>query len=169
MPRSFTTDSLRHATTSRQATVRSGAWKFARTPCDTLGVRPPRHLALIVVLGALASCGGNGAAEPLRSYTLHLRADDSTPEYAYIAEDPVDLRVGDEVTFEFDNTGSLIHDLQVLAPDGSVIGSAAAANPGNVTSVTVLFDEPGYYRLNCNVDDHLTQHGMQAIVEVVDG
>ena len=32
--------------------------------------------------------------------------------------------------------------------------------------VEVYFDEAGFYRLNCNVDDHLTLHGMQEIVEV---
>lgn len=125
----------------------------------------------VVVLGsgaALAACGSDGAAEPVRSYSLHLSADDSNPEYAYIAEDPIDLRVGDEVTFEFDNTGSLAHDVQVVDPEGNAIGVSTVANPGATTSVTVLFDEAGFYRLNCLVDDHLTAHAMQAIVEVTE-
>lgn len=130
-----------------------------------------RSLALsIALLSGVAACGGNSSdsSEPVRSYTLNLRADDSQPEYLYIAEDPIDLRVGDEVTFELDNTGSLIHDLQVVDPAGATIGVAAAAEPGATTSVTVLFDEPGFYRLNCLVDNHLTEHGMQAVVEVTD-
>ena len=123
----------------------------------------------MVLLPLLGACGGNaGDAEPLRSYTLHLRADDSQPEYLYVAEDPIDLRVGDEVTFELDNTGALIHDLQVVDPDGDAIGTAAAAASGATTSVTVTFEEPGFYRLNCLVDTHLTEHNMQAIVEVTD-
>ena len=124
-------------------------------------------ISVLAVIGA-AGCGGNAneATEPTRTYTLHLRADDSEPEYLYIAEDPIDLRVGDEVTFELDNTGALIHDLQVVDPEGGVLGTAAAANPGSTTSVTVFFEEPGFYRLNCLVDDHLTEHDMQAIVEV---
>lgn len=116
----------------------------------------------------LAACASDGVAEPVREYTLRLRADDSEQEYSYIAVDPIDLRVGDEVTFEFDNTGALPHDLQVVDPDGVEVGLAPIAGAGATTSVTVLFDEPGFYRLNCLVDDHLTAHAMQAIVEVTD-
>lgn len=116
----------------------------------------------------LAACGADGAAEPVRTYTLRLRADDSAQEYLYIAEDPIDLRVGDEVTFDFDNTGNLPHDLQVVAPDGDVMGVSEVAPAGGTTSVTVLFEEAGFYRLNCLVDNHLTEHGMQAVVEVTE-
>lgn len=125
-------------------------------------------LAVALVLPLAAACASDGEAEPLRSYTLRVRADDSQQEYVYIAEDTVDLRVGDEVTFEFDNTGSLPHDLQVVDPDGVEIGLSEVAPAGGTTSVTVLFEEPGFYRLNCLVDDHLTEHGMQAIVEVTE-
>lgn len=138
---------------------------------------PPRRgglnrgiAAVTTALLALSGCGGgdDSASQPTRSYTLHLRTDDATERYRYIAEDPIDLRVGDEVTFEVSNTGSLIHDLQVVAPDGEVVGVAAATNPGGTTSVTVLFEAPGYYRLNCLVDNHLTEHEMQAVVEVTE-
>lgn len=122
--------------------------------------------AVALVLAGLTACGSDGAAEPARSYTLHLRAEDSDERYTYVAEDDVDIHVGDEVTFEVDNAGALIHDLQVVDPDGGVVGVAAAADPGATTSVTVLFEEPGYYRLNCLVDNHLTEHDMQVIVEV---
>ncbi len=46
------------------------------------------------------------------------------------------------------------------------MASAPPAVPGDATSVTVLFEEPGFYQLNCLVDNHLTEHGMQAIIEV---
>lgn len=124
--------------------------------------------AVVAGLLTLAACGADGAAEPIRSYTVQLRADDSQDEYEYIAAGPVDLRVGDEVTFEFDNTGSLPHDLQVVAPDGAEIALSPVAAAGATTSVTVLFEEAGLYRLNCLVDDHLTAHAMQAIVEVAE-
>lgn len=126
-----------------------------RTAVVTLGLLVP-----------LVACGADGEAEPLRSYVLNLRTDDSGQEYLYIAEDPFDIRVGDEVTFEYHNTGSLAHDLQVVDPAGDEIGLAPVAAAGATTSVTVLFEEPGFYRLNCLVDDHLTAHGMQAVVEV---
>ena len=56
----------------------------------------------------------------------------------------------------------------MVDPDGDAIGAAAAADPGATTSVTVLFEAAGFYRLNCLVDNHLTEHGMQAVVEVTD-
>lgn len=128
-----------------------------------------RALAAAALALVAIACGADGAAEPEREYTLQLRVDDSGQDYLYIAEDDYDLRVGDEVTFVVDNTGSLPHDLQVVDPSGAAMGVSEVAASGASTSVTVLFEEPGYYRLNCLVDDHLTLHSMQAIVEVTDG
>ena len=114
----------------------------------------------------MSACGANASSEPLRTYTLNLRADDSEPEYMYIAEDTVDLRVGDQVTFAMRNDGTLDHDLQVVDPQGDDIATADAVGPGQTLTLTVDFEEPGFYQLNCLVDNHLTEHGMQAIVEV---
>jgi plastocyanin len=126
-------------------------------------------ISVIAAALALSACGGGDeAAEPVRSYTLHLHTEDSMDEYEYIADDPIDVRVGDEVTFEVDITGTLIHDLQIVDPAGTAMASAPPAVPGDTTSVTVLFEEPGFYRLNCLVDNHLTEHDMQAIIEVTD-
>lgn len=118
----------------------------------------------------LTACGGDGATSdaPTREYTLRLRAEDHEDRYTYIAEDPVDLRAGDRVTFAMDNAGLLIHDLVVVAEDGSAIATAPAVGPGQSLTLTVDFDEPGVYRLRCNVDDHLTVHDMQVFLEVKD-
>ncbi len=121
---------------------------------------------VLPVILLAAACGGNGPAEPVRAYTINMHTDDSMDEYDYIADDPIDVRVGDEVTFDVAITGTLIHDLQIVDPQGRAIGAAPPAVPGDSTSVTVLFEEPGFYRLNCLVDDHLTEHAMQAIIEV---
>jgi uncharacterized cupredoxin-like copper-binding protein len=114
----------------------------------------------------LAACGSDGPAAPERAYTFRLHTDDSGERYRFVADDPIDLRVGDEVTFEMHNTGTLIHDLQITDPGGDTIGVAPAAAPGDSLTLTVRFDEPGFYRLNCLVDDHLTTHRMQDVVEV---
>lgn len=129
---------------------------------------PKRFAALALAAGiGLAACGSNGGG-PTRSYELTLRTDDSSEEYAYIAESAVDIRVGDEVTFRVRNTGSLPHDLQVVDPDGDAIATAPAVASGDVLTLTVQFEQPGFYQLNCLVDDHLTLHSMQAIVEVTE-
>lgn len=125
-------------------------------------------LVLALAIGAVTGCGSNGDPTPVRSYTLHIRTDDASDKYGYIAEDPIDLRVGDEVTFEMSNTGALIHDLQIVGPDGLAVAAAPPVASGGALSLTVYFDEVGYYQLNCLVDDHLTKHSMQALVEVVE-
>lgn len=145
----------------------SGNWQRAaddRVPMLTRRI----GLLLALAIGAVTGCGSNGDATPVRSYTLHIRTDDASDKYAYIAEDPFDLRVGDEVTFEMSNTGTLIHDLQIVGPDGIAVATAPPVASGAALSLTVLFDEAGYYQLNCLVDDHLTKHSMQALVEVIE-
>ncbi len=126
-----------------------------------------RALAALVVLTA-AACGSNSGAAPERSYVIGLEVEDDSERYRYVATDEVDIRVGDEVTFELDNTGTLIHDLQVVDPDGNRVGYAEPAAPGANATVTVQFDEAGFFRLNCLVDNHLTEHEMQTFFEVAD-
>lgn len=137
-------------------------------------LRPDRRLVStafgLAAFGAVTftACGGDGAAAPTREYTIHLRAEEQGDTYKYIAEDPLDLRVGDRVTIEMRNAGALAHDLQVVHPDGQPIATGAATAPGGTLSVVVDFEDPGVYRLNCNVDNHLTEHGMQAFIEVTE-
>lgn len=115
----------------------------------------------------VAGCGADAIAEPVRSYTLDVEiADDEPGAYRYVAIDPVDIRVGDEVTFVMDNTGSLAHDMHVYGSAGEVANAAAAA-PGGTTQLTVFFDEEGVYQLRCYTDDHLTAHQMFAEFDVV--
>lgn len=125
-----------------------------------------RAAAALVLLAA--ACGGNSGGEAERGYTIGLEVEDNSQRYRYVATDTVDIRVGDEVTFELENTGTLIHDLQVVDPDGNRVGYATPTAPGANATVTVQFDESGFFRLNCLVDDHLTEHEMQTFFEVTD-
>lgn len=124
-------------------------------------------VALASTIGA-ASCAGDAGSEPTRTYSLGLVADDSDERYRYVATDAVDVRVGDEVTFVFDNTGALPHDLQIVDPEGATIATLPPVLPGAQASVTARFDDAGFYQLNCLVDDHLTVHGMQTLIEVTE-
>ena len=125
-------------------------------------------LALALAVGGLTACGGNGDA-PARSYTVALRMEDHEDEYHYrvVGEVPT-FQVGDEVTFEADNSGTLAHDLQVVGPDGLARAAADAVDPGAMLTLTVRLEDPGIYQLNCLVDDHLTVYHMQEFIEVVD-
>ncbi len=129
-------------------------------------MRPDAAVAISLVL--LSACGSNAGAGPERSYSLDLAVDDSDDRYRYTTTDDVDIRVGDEVTFELTNTGTLIHDLQVVDPDGTMLAKAEPTAPGQDASVTVRFEEVGIFRLNCLVDDHLIAHEMQTFIEVTE-
>ena len=53
-------------------------------------------------------------------------------------------------------------------PTGSRSCTAAAVAPGRHVERDGRLRDAGFYRLNCNVDNHLTEHDMQAIVEVTE-
>jgi plastocyanin len=123
---------------------------------------------LVPVLLLGFGCAGDSG--PTRAYTLHLRAEDNTDIYKFVAEDPppIDIRVGDTVTFEMRNDGRLPHDLRVTDDRSSTLGFADAVPTGQTATVQVTFEEPGAYRLVCDVDDHLTKHQMHATVQVTE-
>ena len=128
-----------------------------------------RTLAVVAIapLALLSACGDDAGPEVERSYDVELRIDDSGDDYKFVAVGEVpDFTVGDEVTFIVENTGTLNHDFQVQAPDGDVVGLAPAVAPGDSMEVTAFLGQVGIYRLNCLVDDHLTQHDMQTLIEV---
>jgi uncharacterized cupredoxin-like copper-binding protein len=123
--------------------------------------------AAAIAMTTLTACGADGDAfSPVREYSINLRAEEQGEEYTYVAEDALDLRVGDRVTIEMSNAGALIHDLQVIHPDGQPIAIAPPFAGGSSLTLVVDFEEAGIYRLNCLVDNHLTEHGMQALIEV---
>ena len=127
-----------------------------------------RRFALAMAAGStiLLACGANGN-EPTRTFTVELRMEDHEDEYHYVPVGTVpDFYVGDQVTFQAVNDGTLDHDLQVVGPDGLALETADAVAPGDVLTVTVDLDDPGIYQLNCLVDNHLTEHNMQALIQV---
>ncbi len=126
------------------------------------------RFALAVAAGSLTllACGSNGDG-PTRTLTVELRMDDHEDEYHYVPVGTVpEFFVGDQVTFQAENDGTLDHDLQIVGPDGIAIDEADAVAPGDALTVTVDLDEPGIYQLNCLVDNHLTEHNMQALIQV---
>ena len=129
-----------------------------------------RRLALLMALASTGVVGcGSDSATPTRAYSVDLQMVDNEDRYSYIAVGEVPtFQTGDQVTFVVENTGTLNHDLQVVDPDGTAIATAAAVAPGSTLTLTVDLDAPGIYQLNCLVDNHLTQHHMQTLIEVVD-
>ena len=100
-------------------------------------------------------------------FTVELRMeDDSVNKEISRIDFQMHFLVGDQVTFQAENDGTLDHDLQIVGPDGIAIDEADAVAPGDALAVTVDLDEPGIYQLNCLVDNHLTEHNMQALIQV---
>ena len=125
-------------------------------------------LFLTLASAGIVGCASDSAA-PTRAYTVDLQMVDNEDRYSYVAVGEVPtFEAGDQVTFVAENTGTLNHDLQVVDPAGTAIATAAAVAPGAKLTLTVDLDEPGIYQLNCLVDNHLTQHHMQTLIEVVD-
>ncbi len=118
-----------------------------------------------VLLLVSFGCGGD-ASTPAREYTLHLRAEENGEKYDFVAEDPIDIKIGDRVTFDMRNAGQLGHNFRVTDARSSTVGFADVVAPGASLQVVVTFEEPGMYRLACDFDDHLTKYDMQAIIEV---
>jgi len=128
----------------------------------------PLGLVLTFAVGGLVACGSN-STEPTRVLTVDLRMEDHEDEYRYVAVGTVPrFAVGDRVTFAAENAGILDHDLQIVGPDGLAVETADAVGPGDTLTVTIDLDEPGIYQLNCLVDNHLTEHGMQTLIQVFD-
>jgi plastocyanin len=125
-----------------------------------------RSAGLVTALLLLTACAADAGAIPTREYTARLHMLDNADEYEFVADDPLDLRVGDRVTFAVENRGVLPHDLLITKPDGSRLAYAEPVAGGASLTLTTLFDEPGFYRLTCLVGDHLTKHNMLALVEV---
>lgn len=123
---------------------------------------------LVTLTGGVVgtACGSDAGAAPERERTLVIEAFEDGEAYGYRAVGSVDVRAGDRVTIEMRNVGALIHDLAVIHPDGSTIATAPAIAAGATTTLTVDLEDPGVYRFNCNVENHLTEHGMQQYVEV---
>jgi len=116
----------------------------------------------VVALLVLAGCGSpDEEAADGRSLTVTLAAG----EYFFRADEAFELRAGDEVTFVVRNEGELDHRLEVLSASSSSLGRTERVAPGAQREVTVTFDEPGTYRVICDVDDHLSR-GQQAGFEV---
>ncbi len=132
-----------------------------------------RRLVIVLTLavGGLTACGGSDGDRdaPARSYTVALQIEDHEDEYRYlVVGDVPTFQVGDEVTFEAENSGTLAHYLHVVGPVGLTRGTAEAVLPGVTLTLTVRLEDPGIYQLNCLVDDHLTAHHMQEFIQVVD-
>lgn len=117
----------------------------------------------MVVLG-LAACGGDDASTASPSAVAERTIEIRASEYAFNG-DPGVITAGDTIEFAVANVGQIEHNLEVLSAAGRSLGRTERIPAGSAASVTVTFDEPGVYRLICDVDDHLSR-GQTATITV---
>jgi plastocyanin len=117
-------------------------------------------LLLLPIVGACGSddAGSESAAGPSRAIEI------TAAEYTF-AGDPGVIAAGDTIEFVVENVGQLDHSLEVLSEAGSSLGATERIVAGESDSVTVTFDDPGVYRLICDIDDHLSR-GQVATITV---
>ena len=113
--------------------------------------------ALTVALAALAlaACGGDdddGGGGPAVTFQKGQQVKVAGKEYSF---DPSNVTIeggGGSVTFEFDNAGSLAHNLRVER-GGADIGGSNTFTGGESESFKVNL-QPGSYEMICSVGDH---------------
>lgn len=145
----------------------------ARTPCRvglsrTNSVRRgwiARAITTAAVASAVGLVGCSGGDDPAGSVDQTIVVTMS--EYAFTSDVVPVIRAGETVRFVADNAGRLIHEIQVLDADASVLDRTDRVMPGERSEITVRFERPGVHQLICDIDDHLSR-GQRALFEVLD-
>jgi iron uptake system component EfeO len=94
--------------------------------------------------------GEGGDAAPATGREVEIAAK----EYTFTPKGELTIAKGETVTLELKNDGTIEHELEVFAPDGTALGEVAPITPGATGKVTVTFGEAGTYRLVCGIDGH---------------
>jgi plastocyanin len=116
-------------------------------------------LAVVVSCGADDSSGADGG----EARTVQI----SAVEYAFNASESITIEAGDTIEFVVSNDGTIDHEMEVLTEANRRLGETDRISPGGSDSVTVTFEEPGVYRVICDIDDHRSR-GQQAEFTVAD-
>jgi plastocyanin len=112
-------------------------------------------VALLVSVPAVVGCGADSpASEPSSGPSRPVEIE--AAEYTF-SGDPGEIVAGDTIEFVLQNVGQLDHSLEVLSSSGSSLGATERIAAGGRGSVTVTFEDPGVYRLICDVDDHFSR------------
>ncbi|HEY4689135.1 MAG TPA: cupredoxin domain-containing protein [Anaerolineae bacterium] len=103
-------------------------------------------VALVVTL-ALSGCNGGSAGTPA-SKAFSVEAT----EFAF-SPNAFTAKVGDEITFNITNKGTIEHNFVLFDPSGKEIGRAAIAI-GQSTSVKIKPAAAGEYLIECDIPGH---------------
>ncbi len=118
-------------------------------------------LAGVIAFAGCGSDGDDGSGGSGNEVTVEMSAF----EYGFRADEALEIRAGDRVTFVVRNDGEIDHLLEVLTDASRSLGRTERIPPGAKRELTVDFEEAGTYRVICDIDDHLTR-GQQAVFDV---
>lgn len=105
--------------------------------------------------------GGAEAAKPTYDRQVEVTATD----YALTGLSGFTAKVGEKVEFKLENKGSTQHELEILGPDGKVIGEVGPTDPGKDGEVVLELTVAGTYTYLCGIADHASR-GMKGTFTV---
>ena len=106
--------------------------------------------------------GEGGATVPEASGT---EVEVTAKDYSFTLDSDVSFAAGDTYTFELVNDGTMQHEMEVFAPDGTAIGEVGPTDAGAKGKVTLTLETAGTYRLVCGITGH-EDKGMHLDIEV---
>jgi uncharacterized cupredoxin-like copper-binding protein len=123
-------------------------------------------LAVLMIALALGACAGTSDQAPGSDVPPASLASTITIEATEFAFTPSTFtaQVGEEITFEVTNNGTLEHNFVVLDPSGAEVARTSLA-VGVTESVLVMPMLAGDYTIVCDIEGH-QQAGMQAALTV---
>jgi plastocyanin len=122
-------------------------------------------LVMILALSACTAAGGGEVApggEEMPAPSASTISIEAT-EFAFVPN-TFTAQVGEELTFEITNNGTLEHNFVVLDPAGNELTRTSIA-VGAVESVQIVPVEGGTYAIVCDIEGHQEQ-GMEAALTV---
>ncbi|HKZ82489.1 MAG TPA: cupredoxin domain-containing protein [Anaerolineae bacterium] len=115
-------------------------------------------LAVVMIALALSACAG-GAGVVTSASTISVEAT----EFAF-TPNAFTAQVGEELTFEITNNGTLEHNFVVLDPSGNELARTSIAVAAT-ESVKIVLVEGGTYTIVCDIEGHQVA-GMEAALTV---
>ena len=145
------------STRNLTVTLKQGTYDLNCKP----GMKGDGIRTAITVTGSAGSGSGSGASEGTPAATVSVSARD----YTFDGLAQFHAKKGSTVEFSMTNNGPAKHEMEIIAPDGKVIGEVAPIDAGKVGSTEVKFKKAGTYTYQCDFADHVSR-GMKGTFEV---
>ncbi len=113
-------------------------------------------LVSVLIIALLAACSGGtvgGTKAPASGGTGGKSYNVTATEFQF-APNKFDANVGQKVTFNMTNKGTVEHTFVILSPDGSQEMAKLSAQPGETKSLDFTPQAAGTYPIDCNIAGH---------------